>query len=143
MTNEQPYIITNHDVTVTTREYNPNFGDNRLCVCGHPYHRHFDSYDDMRAIGCKYCECGMWREPEVNSKTPETNEIIAYINEQFPATIGHKPLREMIGKLETDANETSDAFVRMMGATYFKVGDDNHYVDMEFYDGHFHIKDKL
>ena len=25
--------------------------------CGHPYHRHFDSYDDMRAVGCKYCDC--------------------------------------------------------------------------------------
>ena len=26
-----------------------------LCVCGHPYHRHFDSWDDNYPIGCKYC----------------------------------------------------------------------------------------
>lgn len=35
--------------------YNPEFGDNRECECGHPYHRHFDSYDDMSPVGCKYC----------------------------------------------------------------------------------------
>lgn len=28
------------------------------CVCGHPYYRHFDTYDDMVGIGCKYCMCG-------------------------------------------------------------------------------------
>lgn len=25
--------------------------------CGHAYYRHFDTYEDMRAIGCKYCQC--------------------------------------------------------------------------------------
>jgi len=36
------YIDTNHD---------------KMCYCGHEYHRHFDGYDDNRYIGCKYCEC--------------------------------------------------------------------------------------
>jgi len=35
--------------------YDPNFGDNRLCKCDHTYYRHFDSHDNMEPIGCKYC----------------------------------------------------------------------------------------
>lgn len=37
--------------------YIPDFGDARLCVCGHEYHRHFDSYENMEPCGCKYCSC--------------------------------------------------------------------------------------
>ncbi len=37
--------------------YDPKFGDNRVCVCGHAYYRHFDSYENMEPIGCKYCPC--------------------------------------------------------------------------------------
>jgi hypothetical protein len=36
-------------------EYDPNFGDQKLCQCGHPYYRHFDTYDGMAPVGCKYC----------------------------------------------------------------------------------------
>lgn len=36
-------------------EYDPQFGDDKLCLCGDPYYRHFDTYDDMAPIGCKYC----------------------------------------------------------------------------------------
>ena len=35
--------------------YDPNFGDQKLCKCGHHYYRHFDSYEDMNPVGCKYC----------------------------------------------------------------------------------------
>lgn len=28
-----------------------------LCTCGHPYYRHFDTYEDMYPNGCKYCAC--------------------------------------------------------------------------------------
>lgn len=37
--------------------YDPKFGDNKLCECGHYYERHFDSYEDMYPCGCKYCGC--------------------------------------------------------------------------------------
>lgn len=37
--------------------YNPYYGDDRICKCGHPYYRHFDSYDNMENVGCKYCDC--------------------------------------------------------------------------------------
>lgn len=37
--------------------WNPNHDQEAECRCGHPYHRHFDSYENMYPIGCKYCEC--------------------------------------------------------------------------------------
>jgi len=43
-------------------KYNTNFGDDRVCECGHPYYRHFDSYEEMDAIGCKYCRCHTFQE---------------------------------------------------------------------------------
>ena len=39
------------------KAYNPAFGNNRLCTCGHPYYRHFDGYEGKYPIGCKYCLC--------------------------------------------------------------------------------------
>lgn len=52
---EQPYIevIT----IVKEQKYNPKYGDDRICACGHPYYRHFDTYEQMYACGCKYCGC--------------------------------------------------------------------------------------
>lgn len=35
--------------------YDKDFGDNRDCECGHPYYRHFDTYENMSPVGCKYC----------------------------------------------------------------------------------------
>lgn len=32
--------------------------DHLMCECGHPYHRHFDGYEDDAHVGCKYCGCG-------------------------------------------------------------------------------------
>lgn len=39
------------------QQYDPDFGDDRKCECTHPYYRHFDTYEDMYPIGCKYCYC--------------------------------------------------------------------------------------
>lgn len=55
-----PYLI--REVLTIVREYNPEYGDNRVCLCGHPYKRHFDSYDNMEAVGCKYCDCDTFHE---------------------------------------------------------------------------------
>jgi len=57
---EKPYIIK--IVTYVERQYNPKYGDERICVCGHEYNRHFDSYEKMNAIGCKYCGCQNFKE---------------------------------------------------------------------------------
>jgi hypothetical protein len=45
-------LIDVHDIPAP---YDPDFGDDRVCKCGHPYYRHFDTYEDMRPVGCKYC----------------------------------------------------------------------------------------
>lgn len=58
MKTEQPYIITTETVIVTHRAFNPAYGSDRICKCGHTYERHFDPYEDYEAVGCKYCRCG-------------------------------------------------------------------------------------
>lgn len=45
---EKPYI---------EGEYNPDYEDTRICECGHTYAHHFDSYENMKPVGCKYCPC--------------------------------------------------------------------------------------
>ena len=43
--------------TISTEYYDPNYGDNKLCTCGHIYYRHFNTYEGMNPCGCKYCPC--------------------------------------------------------------------------------------
>ncbi len=54
-----PYIV-NYYVEVS-KSYNKNFGDDKECECGHSYYRHFDTYENMEACGCKYCGCGHFK----------------------------------------------------------------------------------
>lgn len=42
--------------------YDQNFGDDKTCICGHLYYRHFDTYEEMRPVGCKYCGCNSFEE---------------------------------------------------------------------------------
>ena len=44
------------------RMYDREYGDDRECECGHPYYRHFDTYDGMAPVGCKYCQCHTFTE---------------------------------------------------------------------------------
>ena len=62
--NEPPYLIE----TVVTKhlKYNRKYGNDRLCQCGHTYYRHFDSWDDMENVGCKYCPCCTFIEADVS-----------------------------------------------------------------------------
>lgn len=55
MSTELPYIITER--VIVDYAYNPAYGDERICACGHTYYRHFDPYEKMEAVGCKYCQC--------------------------------------------------------------------------------------
>ena len=57
---EEPYIFV-EEVHVLKR-YNPNYGDDRICECGHPYYRHFDTHQDMACCGCKCCGCFEFKE---------------------------------------------------------------------------------
>lgn len=49
-------------VTDPALVYDKAFGDDRTCECGHTYYRHFDSWEEMRPVGCKYCPCGTFKE---------------------------------------------------------------------------------
>jgi hypothetical protein len=60
----KPYIKTKVTLTAIFEEYNPEYGDDKLCKCGHPYYRHFDSYEGMRPAGCKYCMCNKFEPAE-------------------------------------------------------------------------------
>lgn len=60
MNSDQPYL---HRIKVKViKEYNSDYGDERICKCGHVYYRHFDSWEDMQACGCKYCSCYTFEE---------------------------------------------------------------------------------
>lgn len=61
---DEPYI--EHIEMVRVRKYNPKYGNDRMCECGHPYYRHFDTYEDMYPIGCKYCDCETFVEKKEN-----------------------------------------------------------------------------
>ena len=83
MDNEKPYIDIQY--TVTKKLYNPAYGDDHLCRCGHVYYRHFDTYEEMANVGCKYCFCGNFVEfdgdidalhTRVKEGAPEAYDII-------------------------------------------------------------------
>lgn len=57
---QPPYIIKER--IVKDMFYNKEYGDDRICVCGHPYYRHFDTYEEMYPCGCKYCSCHEFKE---------------------------------------------------------------------------------
>ena len=60
---EKPYL--KKVIRKTVLIYNPKYGDERVCCCGHTYYRHFDSYDNMDAVGCKYCPCSTFKAMQV------------------------------------------------------------------------------
>lgn len=60
MQHDTPYI--NKQKVIKLKYYNPNYGDDRVCICTHTYERHFDSYENMEAVGCKYCMCNHFIE---------------------------------------------------------------------------------
>lgn len=54
-----------------------------MCECGHLYYRHFDTYEHMHPVGCKYCGCHTFKEirvpPKVAaSKTYQNNFLQVY-----------------------------------------------------------------
>lgn len=69
MNKEKPYIITKK--VIEERKYNPKYGDDRVCKCGHPYYRHFDTYEDMYPCGCKYCQCFEFEEKKPNKRNQD------------------------------------------------------------------------
>ena len=63
--NENPYL--KKVIRKTILSYNSNYGDERICECGHPYYRHFDTYEQMSPVGCKYCGCFKFKEVSIKT----------------------------------------------------------------------------
>lgn len=83
-----PYIEIKK--VVIEKQYNPEYGDDRICKCGHTYHRHFDSYENMHPCGCKYCECYTFVE-EIKKNKDELVTVLdtfldiqGFWNAEFP-----------------------------------------------------------
>lgn len=75
MADDRPYL----EIKIIKKVYNPDYGDDRECQCGHKYYRHFDTYEEMRNVGCKYCGCDDFVE-----MTPEKEkEIYDHIVESY------------------------------------------------------------
>lgn len=51
----EPYYTYAYEVVQLG--YNPEYGDDKICKCGHAYHRHFDFWETPPRLGCKYCSC--------------------------------------------------------------------------------------
>lgn len=47
--------------------YIPDYGATRPCQCGHTYECHFDPHENWEHVGCKYCECGEFKD-QANAK---------------------------------------------------------------------------
>lgn len=55
-----PYLLTTVTRTLTALRYNKAYNQDAKCAdpeCAHPYYRHFDTYENMSIVGCKYCSC--------------------------------------------------------------------------------------
>ena len=48
-------------------KYDPSYGGERLCYCGHSYERHFDGYEGDAHVGCKYCRCNVFGDRDDES----------------------------------------------------------------------------
>lgn len=121
---EPPYLETRR--VVVTRRYNPRYGDDRLCTCGHPYHRHFDSFEEMEDAGCKYCQCQDFVEasagaPTENEGTPE-QRAEAFARTSLPALAEDLRTWMRRGKLPDDA-----LFHRLASQVAEVHGDDDAY----------------
>lgn len=54
---ESPYIYKQLNSLSQEKQFNPKYDNDATCQCGHPYYRHFDSYENNDPVGCKYCGC--------------------------------------------------------------------------------------
>lgn len=79
MSEELPYL----EKIVIEKVYNPKYGDDRVCQCGHHYYRHFDTYEEMSNVGCKYCGCRDFVEMTLEKE----QEIYTHIVESYQNAI--------------------------------------------------------
>lgn len=77
---------------VTHKQFNPDYDGEARCKCGHHYYRHFDSYEEMEAVGCKYCPCYDFEPQEL----PEGFDVQGYTKDGNPFnSLGQTPAEFM------------------------------------------------
>jgi hypothetical protein len=68
--NQQTLFAALCELGYGLRKRDPKHDQGMACArpgCGHPYERHFDSFDGDREVGCKYCghsDCEAFVEPK-------------------------------------------------------------------------------
>lgn len=65
------YLLDVKPLLIVNSSYNPEYTGVTQCLCGHEYYRHFDTYEDMEPVGCKYCECGTFTPAPDNRQHKE------------------------------------------------------------------------
>ncbi len=114
---QEPYLI--ETVVTTVRKYNPDFGDDLVCRCGHAYYRHFDTYEEMEACGCKYCDCFEFKLPTTYAihdryfRYDETNELQLSGGSAAPNWLGKFRLKQT---LRNKAPKKFENIIRKMEA---------------------------
>lgn len=103
MEKEQPYL--KEEKIVIEYKYNPKFGDDKICKCGHSYYRHFDSYEQMEPVGCKYCECYDFEEEDLEDVIHldyiiETKKPISVLEQKHVLAVLKKEKTEGISEYE-------------------------------------------
>ena len=105
---ESPYI--KETVVTIVCKYNPKFGDSRVCRCGHTYYRHFDSYENMEACGCKYCYCSTF--VEATTEDIALHEELRQLKDEYAAhalpPAGRNDLWEKISELSRKLGSLTD-----------------------------------
>lgn len=103
---EEPYII--EEIVIKKKRYNPNYGNDKVCECSHTYDRHFDGYENMKAVGCKYCECDEFK-PQ-----PDFRELVCRDIDKIKSKtsgdsyIWNRKFNENIGFIDVNYRELSD-----------------------------------
>lgn len=88
---QAPYFIEEVITKTIIRKYNPNYGDDRICRCGHSYYRHFDTWEDMSAVGCKYCGCWEFREADFTCcDNPKVERTFIYYDDNVDSEYGYE-----------------------------------------------------
>lgn len=96
--------------------YDPKHGDERRCHCGHTYYRHFDSYEDMEAVGCKYCSCQEWREPEhAVGQALARMESLPQSEDDLKITASLKALVDLIGSSNRYSGILTEGTLKLSG----------------------------